>query len=320
MATNFSYADYFRGGIVLGELLRTEENPSWLTKVPSEVPKTKNLVYLGCNVFKTVHLVETLCKILDHLQVDYQAVGGPVFCCGVVPRTRGDTRMGQGMFTRTVTVFDRFGSDTLIHWCPSCEEEFEFSQSLNSLASRQLHFSEFLHGILGNNPLPNPIRRRVALHYHGGHPRGENESRHALAILQLIPGLEVQPLIAPASFGTHCASQMSIKELGIEGYQKIVHEQFDRARQLGCDAIVSVYHSCHREFAKARRPQDVELTNYVSLVAQALGLAVPEDRFQRLAALNSLDRALEELLPIAAKRGIERSVVESVLKSQLTFR
>ena len=127
-------------------------------------------------------------------------------------------------------------------------------------------------------------------------------------------------MIAPASFGTHCASQMAIKELGIEGYQKIVHEQFDLARQSGCDAIVSVYHSCHREFAKARRPQDVELTNYVSLVAQALGLAVPEDGFQRIAALNSLDRALEELLPIAAKRGIERSVVESVLKSQLTFR
>lgn len=319
MATNFSYAEFFRAGIVLGELLRTEENPSWLTKIPSDVPKTKNLVYLGCNVFKTVHLVETLCKILDHLKVDYKAVGGPVFCCGTVPRQRGDLKMGEGMFTRTVTVFDQFGSDTLVHWCPSCEEEFAHSAPLNTLTSRQIHFSEFLLKALGEIRLPSAVSRRVALHYHGGDSRSENESRSALTILRLIPGLEVVSLPSPASFGTHCASQGAVREMGIEGYQKAVHVEFDKARELGCDGIVTVYHSCHREFAKARRSGDIELTNYLSLVAQALGLPVPEDKFQYLAGLNDLDRAVEELLPAAQKRGIERKIVESVLRSQLTF-
>jgi hypothetical protein len=86
MVNKFNYGEYFRGSTVLGELLRTEENPSWLTRIPLDPPKTKNLVYLGCNVFKTVHLVETLCKILDNLNVDYKAVGGPAFCCGIVHR------------------------------------------------------------------------------------------------------------------------------------------------------------------------------------------------------------------------------------------
>lgn len=319
MATNFSYGEYFRGGIVLGELLRTDENPSWLTRIPAEVPKTKNLVYLGCNVFKTVHLVETLCRILDHLKVDYKAVGGPVFCCGTVPRKRGDLKMGEGMFKRTVTVFDQFESETLVHWCPSCEEEFEFAAALNPLSSRQIHFSEFLLDILRERSLPNSVSRRVAMHYHGGEARAEHESQHALAILRLIPGLDVVPLTAPDSFGTHCASQGAVRELGIEGYQKAVHGQFDDVRKLNCDGIVSIYHSCHREFAKARRPDDPDVINYLTLVAQALGIPVPDDKFQHLASLNSLEKAVREVLPAAQKRGIDKSVVESVLRSQLTF-
>ena len=319
MASNFSYADYFRGGIVLGELLRTEESPSWLTRMPAETPKTKNIVYLGCNVFKTVHLVETLCKVLDHLKIDYKAVGGPVFCCGVVPRKKGDVKMGQGMFVRTVSVFEQFEADTLVQWCPSCEDEFEFSAALNPLKNRQIHFTEFLLECLGQSPMPVPVPRRVALHYHEGEPRSEKESQDALAILKRIPGLDVVPLLSPKSFGTHCSSQGAILNLGLEGYQKAVQEEFNRAREMGCDGIVTVYHSCHREFTKARRPDNVALTNYMSLVAQALGLAVPEDKFQHLSSLNNFDRAVEELLPIAAERGIERKILESVLKSQLTF-
>src|ERR1700677_612020 len=178
MATNFSYGEYYRGGIVLGELLRTEENPSWLTKIPAEVPKTKNLIYLGCNVFKTIHIVETLCTVLNHLGVDYQAVGGPVFCCGIVPRKKGDLKMGQGMYKRTVTVFDEFEADKVVHWCPSCEEEFEHSETLQTIASQQVHFSEFLYNILRDRTLPHAITRRVALHYHAGDERAENESSH----------------------------------------------------------------------------------------------------------------------------------------------
>jgi heterodisulfide reductase subunit D len=317
MASNFSYGDYFRAGIVLGDLLRTDENPSWLTKIPVNIPKTKNIIYLGCNVFKTVHLVETLCRILDYLEVDYKAVGGPVFCCGIVPRQKGDLKMGEGMFKRTATVFDQFEADTLVHWCPSCEDEFEFSKALHPLASRQIHFSEFLFNKLRDKTLSKPIVRRVALHYHGGEARAEHESQHALAILKLVPGLDVVALPAPTAFGTHCSSQGAISKLGIEGYQRLARQQYEEARRLSCDAIVTVYHSCHREYAKARRVEDVELVNYLTLVAHSLGLVTPEDNFQRLTNLNSLELALQELLPIADRRGIPRGAVESILKSQL---
>jgi hypothetical protein len=57
----------------------------------------------------------------------------------------------------------------------------------------------------------------------------------------------------------------------------------------------------------------------VTLVAQALGLPTPEDKFQRLAELHSLDLVLKELLPVAERRGIAKNVAESVLKSQMTL-
>lgn len=319
MTDKFNYGEYFRGSTVLGELLRTEENPSWLTRIPSDPPKTKNLIYLGCNVFKTVHLVETLCKVLDYLEVDYKAVGGPAFCCGTVHRKKGDVKPAKNMYVRTVTVFDKFESENVVHWCPSCEEEFEFSAPLKPVMVRQVHFSEFLFNRLQGRTFPIVINRRLAFHYHGGEPRAENESEHALKILRMIPGLELVPLTAPDSFGTHCASQGAVRVLGIQGYQKAVQAQFDEVRKLDCEGIVSVYHSCHREFAKARRPGDGEVINYMTLVAQSLGLPIPEDRFQHLASLSSLDKAVEEVMPTAVKRGIDKNVVEAILKSQLTF-
>jgi hypothetical protein len=227
--------------------------------------------------------------------------------------------MGQGMYKRTATVFDEFESDSIVHWCPSCEEEFEHSESLQAIAGQQLHFSQFLSNILRNRTLPHPIARRVALHYHAGDDRAENESKHALEILRLISGLDVVPLVAPVAFGSHCSSQGAILKLGLEGYRQAAKAQFEEVRKLGCDGIVTVYHSCHREFAKAREPNDPELVNYVTLVAQALGLATPEDKFQRLAELHSLDLVLKELLPVAERRGIAKNVAESVLKSQMTL-
>jgi len=319
MSSDFSYRDYFRGGVVLGELLRSEEAPSWHSKVPHDVSKTKNLIYLGCNVFKTIHIVETLCKVLDHLAVDYRAVGGPAFCCGIVPRQKGEVRMGQSMYRRTATAFDKFEPNKIVHWCPSCEEEFEHSESLRQVAGQQIHFSEFLYNILRTRKLPHSVTRRVALHYHTGGERADRESNYALAILKLIPGLEVVPLVAPDAFGSHCSSQGAILKLGIDGYQHLVRQQFAELRQLRCDCIVTVYHSCHREYAKARQVGDPELINYVTLIAQSLGIDAPEDKFQRLCERHSLDWAMSELLPIAERRGIAKAAVEAVLKSQMAL-
>lgn len=317
MANKFSYKDYYEATVALEEVFRTEETPRWYQTMPSDVRRITYLVYLGCNILKTTHLVETLCRVLDALGADYAAVGGPVFCCGAVPRGKGDINVGDGMFSRTLKLFGRFAPETLVHWCPSCETEFDLKSDSGPFDFSQIHFTGFLRSLLKGQIYPNSVRRRVALHYHAGADRPTHESEDALAILKSIPGLEVVPLICPAAFGTHCSSQGAVRQLGVDRYQDMVREEFQRAASLGCDGLVSIYHSCHREFCKARRQTDIEVVNYVTLVAQALNLEVPEDTFQRLAAQGNLQQALEELSPVIESRNLNRDALKNILKSQL---
>ena len=88
-APAFSYAEHFGTMRTLGELLRDPAHRPWLTSVPKEAPHRKYVVWLGCNILRTVQLAETLDDILQYLQEDYVTLGGPSNCCGIVHEIHG---------------------------------------------------------------------------------------------------------------------------------------------------------------------------------------------------------------------------------------
>ena len=57
---DFDYADYFAQISVLGDLLRDRPERAWLTTMPRDPEPKQYVVWLGCNVLRTVHIVETL--------------------------------------------------------------------------------------------------------------------------------------------------------------------------------------------------------------------------------------------------------------------
>ncbi len=61
---------------------------------PDPAPR-EVVLYLGCNVLQTSHMVQTVTDILDRLDVDYVAVGGPACCCGIVHHRGGDYDTAQ---------------------------------------------------------------------------------------------------------------------------------------------------------------------------------------------------------------------------------
>ena len=45
-------------------------------------------------------MVRTVTAVFDRLGLDYIAVGGPTYCCGIVHHRQGDVAAGEGMANR----------------------------------------------------------------------------------------------------------------------------------------------------------------------------------------------------------------------------
>src|SRR5436309_14861006 len=90
------YGQYF-GEITLTHALTTLPGErTWRLAPPGrDVEAHEIVLYLGCNVLRTSHMIRTITAIFDRLGLDYVAVGGPTYCCGIVHHREGDTTAGE---------------------------------------------------------------------------------------------------------------------------------------------------------------------------------------------------------------------------------
>src|SRR5438094_438220 len=117
----YDYKQHF-GEITLTQDLTTlPDERTWRLQAPERDAEPHQIVlYLGCNVLRTSHMIRTVTAIFDRLGLDYVAVGGPTYCCGIVHHRNGDTAASGGMNKRTVELFKRYKPEEVVMWCPSC--------------------------------------------------------------------------------------------------------------------------------------------------------------------------------------------------------
>ena len=86
----YDYKKHF-GEITLTQDLTTlPEERTWRLAAPERDAEPHQIVlYLGCNVLRTSHMIRTVTAIFDRLGLDYVAVGGPTYCCGIVHHRNG---------------------------------------------------------------------------------------------------------------------------------------------------------------------------------------------------------------------------------------
>jgi len=317
----FSYADYFGQISLLGDLLLDGSERPWLSTVPAEPERKQYVVWLGCNVLRTVHIVETLNDILQHLGFDYVMLGGPANCCGVQHVRRGETEAGRKLAWNTFDKFDAFAPERLLFWCPSCDHRLNgMGDDMSDLAARRQHVTEFFLEHLDRfdfKPLAQPMR--VALHAHTGTPQQDQDARATRRLLEAIPGVEVVDVPAVTELGFHCADP-KIAQLPHGQFGQILAESVAGAEAQGVETLVTIYHACHRELVPVDSADDevggLEIENYVTLLARALGLPEHQDRFKRFAQLESPEAIMAELQPRIEQLGVSRERVERVVVAQ----
>ncbi len=242
--SDFDYAGYFREMRLLHDLTTLPQDRTWRAVPPREPEPHQVVLYLGCNVLRTSHMIATVTDIFDLLAVDYVAVGGPAYCCGIVHHRFGDIEIAQAMGRNTVRYFERFQPERVVMWCPSCifyyDEIFQVPSSFQTQ-----HVTEFLVEHVDELKFIREVRQRVTLHYHSNRPRRLAEAQAAEALLRTVPGLEYVPADSDTRLERAC-SQFTQQAIGMDAWQEIIERQLQQACKGGVETFATLYHGCQR--------------------------------------------------------------------------
>jgi heterodisulfide reductase subunit D len=310
------YRDMGRDVTVLSRLQLDDEVLERLGQKSASVTTSTDapdfVFYTGCNVLKTPHIALLALDIMDALGITYQVMGGPSHCCGVMQLRPGDVEMSGRMGTNSIEKMSHSKSGQVISWCPSCY--VQFTETTLPTIERQgrarpfemTPFMRFLDGRLAQ--LKPHLRRRVdmrvALHRHPG-ISGVVEA--AVEILQAIPGIELVDLKQPAvglqsfSLGVLPAYKREL-QLG----------ELEAARDAGIDALVTVYHSEHRELCAHERDWPFRVVNILEIVGESMGLH-RDDRYKQLKIMQDADQIVAECSDLIARHALDAGKARTVV-------
>ena len=265
------------------------------------------VMYLGCNVLKTPHIALLCLEVLDRIGTRYAVFGGPANCCGVIQFRAGDTATAGRIGGSTVSGFAATGAPRVLTWCPTCNIQLgEIVMPATNPGFALEHVVPYVADRLDRlRPhLVRPVRRRVALHEHPGVP-GVTEG--VVKILGAIPGLELVDLAQPR-VGYMCNSLAPVA-----AYKRELHAgELAAAEAAGVDALVGIYHACHRELCAHEATLPFRIVNFLELVGEAMGVERP-DLFKQWKMMQDVDRVLEEIGDQVEREGLDPEAVREVM-------
>ena len=273
----------------------------------SDGPPPDIVLYLGCNVMKTPHIALLCMDVLDRIGARYTVFGGPANCCGVIQFRAGDVKTAGRVGSSTVAGFAATGAARVLTWCPTCNIQLgEIVMPAAPPAFALEHVVPYIAARIDRlaTHFVRPVPKRVALHEHPG-VGGVTEG--VLKILGAIPGLTIVDLAQPR-VGYMCNSLAPVP-----AYKRALHaRELQAAEDAGVDALVGIYHACHRELCAHEAAYPFRVVNFLELVGEALGIDRP-DLFKQWKMMQDVDRVLVDSAAQIAAAELDLETVREVL-------
>ena len=309
---SFSYGKYFKEIDTLHGLQSKPEERSWLLSVPKgEVKPTRIVLYLGCNVMRTTHLVRTVVDIFKLLGVDFVAVGGASYCCGIQHFQNGDEDASRSIASTTVQQFQMFKPERVVMWCPSCIFFYDDIMGMQDEFCFQ-HVTQFRVENLDQLDFKQKLQSKVALHYHTGRPQSDAEARCASQLLSALPGIELLDSDSDARLGRHCTAKVR-ETVGPEQWGQIISDSFESAVRAGVDTYATLYHGCQRVLCGHEAEYPLKVEHYLTLVGRALGIE-HVDLFKKYVLMGDADAIMAETSPCAQASGLSLEEAGAVVQ------
>jgi Fe-S oxidoreductase len=307
----FDYGRYFGDIKLTHDLTTRPEERTWRLTAPERAPARRQvLLYLGCNVLRTAHMVRTVTAVLDRLGVDYLAVGGPTYCCGIVHHQQGDVAAGAGMGQRTLELFRRYQPEEVVMWCPSCI--YFYDEVVHAeLPFRVRHTTEFLLDRLPQLRFTARVEATVAVHAHAVGEARQREARACRALLAGVPGVRMVELEPEPRFGRSCAPAIP-QALGQDVWDGLVRDEIERARAAGADTLACIYHGCQRMLCGFEAEGRLTIEHDLSVFARALGIEF-EDTFKKYRLWADPERVLADATPCMQANAVDPAAARALV-------
>ena len=301
---DFDYAAFFRRIQDLKKLQIKADDVSWVEHHRPPDRAYDTVLYLGCNILRTPHIAKQVIAVFALLDLDFVAVGGVQFCCGIVHDKFGGPKKGSRVSNHTVARLEDYQPKQVVMWCPSCNVHFKdivIGRDDKQPQFAITHTPQFLAEMAQRGALPwqQAVPCKVALHTHvgrTGHEEGERRARNdresTAALLRSVPGVElVDEVQAPADLDYDCgAAGLRLPPAQIQATRTAL---LGPVRNSGrADTLATISHACHREWCQ-EGDERLTVRNYISIVAEALGLATETDQLGDFKNTDDLEEILD---------------------------
>jgi heterodisulfide reductase subunit D len=263
----------------------------------------------GCNVYFQPEKILNAMDIMDAIGDDYAFLPGLDNCCGDSLLFLGDIKEGTRRAEELVAAIASFQPEVAVLWCPTCQCRFEKTIApAMEIPFKILSFPQYLAANMGKLPLIRASARTVTLHeacksaYTGVDLDGPRE------VLRQLPGVTLREMENHGK-ETVCCGSGAICWFP-ESFAQIRKERLQDAARTEAEQLVSVCHYCNQVFAAEEAHYDFSVTNYVNLVAEAMGIR-RDDKFMQYTRWRNLDLILKDAddhiaeSPFASERIIE---------------
>lgn len=314
---NFDFAAFFRRLQDVKKLQIQADDVSWVERHRPPERAYETVLYLGCNILRTPHIAKQVVEVFTHLELDFVAVGGAQFCCGIVRDKFDCPKLGSRVSERTTARLEEYRPKQVVMWCPSCNVHFK--DIVIGRDDRQPEFAithtpEFLAEKAARDELPwkREVPCRIALHTHvgmTGHEEGERRARSdrecTATLLASVPGVEcVGEVEAPPELDYDCgAASLRVPPNRLEEVRSELIQPLRAAA--AADTLVTISHACHREWCQLA-DETLRVRNYISIVAEALGLPVETDPLGSYKQSDDLEEILDRSESAWASHDLDR--------------
>jgi heterodisulfide reductase subunit D len=324
--SKIDYSAYYRRLQDLKKLQIPAGSVSWTEQYRPPDRAHEIVLYLGCNILRTPDVAADVVAVFRALNLDFIAVAGVQFCCGITWDRSGDVAKGQSVTDLTIKRLASYGAKVIVHWCPSCD--IHFSDVVTDRDAKVLPFEvtnapTFLAGLSRRGLVPwrNAVAGRAALHCHTGregHAAGQRRARadqeNVSYLLSQIAELQfLGAVCAPAEFDYDCGP--SSMRADREHWLSLRSQQMDAVRELDANSLVTVSHACQREWCDLS-DDTIRVRNYISLVADAIGCTrnYESDTLGRLKHSQDLDALVENTESNWVSHGLSQEQAKAVVR------
>ncbi len=271
--------------------------------------------FAGCNVYFQPEKILNALDIMDAIGDDYTFLPGLDYCCGDSHLFMGGIDEGIKRAEELLATIAGFNPEAAVLWCPTCQCRFDNTiVPAMDIPFKILSFPQYLAGNMNKLPLTSAAAGSVTLHeacksaYTGVDCDGPRE------VLRQLPGVTLREMKHHGR-DTLCCGSGAICWFP-ESCTLIREERLQEAAQTEAERLVTVCHYCNQTFAADEAHYDFSVTNYVNLVAKAMGIH-REDKFRKYRQWGDLERILNDAEDHISQSPFERDRIIEVL--QATF-